>query len=110
MRGESPSPQPSLRKRGEGEEAAALRHPLQPVPRWTSASPADARKLVVAKPASLPDGGAGPCAAEWRAESGGGVPRPPGRFAAAARIVDRAVEPARIGRPRRNTADAGILG
>src|ERR1700730_8438889 len=114
MRGESPSPQPSLRKRGEGEEAAALRYPLQPVPRWTSASPADARKLVVAQPASLPDGRAG------RRATGSGCRKsrslyPHGplhrdRIADAARIVDRAVEPPRIGRSRRNTADAGILG
>jgi hypothetical protein len=33
-----------------------------------------------------------------------------GRVADAAGIVDRAVEPARIRRPRRNAADAGILG
>ena len=36
--------------------------------------------------------------------------RHPGRVADAAGIVDRAVEPARIRRPRRNAADAGILG
>ena len=34
----------------------------------------------------------------------------PGCVADAAGIVDRAVEPARIRRPRRNAADAGILG
>ncbi len=34
----------------------------------------------------------------------------PGRVADAAGIVDRAIEPARIRRPRRNPADAGVLG
>jgi hypothetical protein len=36
--------------------------------------------------------------------------RHPGRVTDAAGIVDRAVEPARIRRPRRNAADAGVLG
>jgi hypothetical protein len=115
------------------------------VPRWNSASPADARNLAVDHLAvdrlgSLPDGrfvrAAGSRCRNSRSSyldrslhrqrpEGGRrghrgrhnraygrrrYRRHPRRIADAARIVDRAVESARIRRPRRNAAHAGILG